>query len=90
MNNDCNKPAPKLDDVKLKKPRLLLYLPQQTSYPEPCSVCSLHQCQMDITHVIVYAVDRSVTKTMDAVFEKARKGQLQAMKINFTMPEMPD
>ena len=90
MNNDCNKPILKLDDVKPKKPRLLLSLPQQTSYPEPYSVCSLHQCQMDLTHSIVYAVDRSLTKTMDAVFEKARPGLLQAMKINFTMPEMPD
>jgi hypothetical protein len=83
MNIDCNKPEP-------KKQRLSLSLPLQTSYPDPCSVCSLHQCQMDLTHSIVYTVDRSVTKTMNAIFEKARPGLEQAVQINFKMPDLPD
>ena len=86
---ECTNIEIKLNDSKPKLAKLSVSLTQQTNYPDPCTVCKLHQCQMDIPHNIAYTVSDSVCKAMEEAFEKARPGLEEAMKlkVDFLPPD---
>ena len=58
----------KIEMQKAIETKLSKSVPLLTSYPEPCSVCKLHQCRMDEQHQMVYSVSDLFDKVLDKHF----------------------
>ena len=41
-----------------------------TNYPEPCSVCNLHQCETDLPHTFHFTIASTIAKSIDEAFSK--------------------
>ena len=55
---------------KASKTQLTTSSVSQTSYPEPCIVCSKHQCEWDFHHSISYPVIEAINSKFDSVMER--------------------
>ena len=55
---------------KSRKTQLTKSSVSQTSYPEPCIVCSKHQCEWDFHHYISYPVIEAINAKFDSVMER--------------------
>ena len=58
----------KLEIQKAIQTKLSTSVPLLTSYPEPCIVCKLHQCQMDKQHQMIYSVSDLFDQVLDRRF----------------------
>ena len=58
----------KMEIQKASKIKLSKSVPLLTSYPEPCIVCKLHQCQMNQQHQFLYSVGDLFDQVLDRRF----------------------
>ena len=52
------------------QPQLSKTVTLQTSFPEACTVCSKHLCEVDFKHKLVHSVDEAFNKTFKDLKEK--------------------
>ena len=44
-----------------------------TYFPDPCSVCNLHQCETDARHTFHYTIAKTIDKSITEAFAKCNK-----------------